>query len=230
MVFEDLPYNVAYGAAEHPNYKKRSIMNDNMSDEEFRKFMDSTFKAMHPYLLPGCMLYICMSAKEFGNMKNILEDNGYHWSTTIIWSKDTAVLSRSDYHQRMEQIFYGWDASAPRLHPLDDRTQNNVWEIKRPKKSELHPTQKSIELVVKAIKNSSNIKNIVLDLFGGSGTTLIACVDTERYCRMMELDPKYVDVIVKRYIDKVGSDADVFVLRDSKNMMYSDIMVEQVVV
>ena len=224
MVFEDLPYNVSYGAVEHPNYRKRSIMNDSMSDEDFMKFMDSTFKAMHQFLQDGCMIYVCMSAKEFGNMKNILEEQGYHWSTTIIWSKDTAVLSRGDYHQRMEQIFYGWEASAPRLHPLKDRKQNNVWEISRPKKSELHPTQKSIELVVRAIKNSSNMKNIVVDLFGGSGTTLIACEETDRKCRMMELDPKYADVIVKRYINKVGNDNDVYLVRDGVKIRYSDLI------
>ncbi len=223
MVFEDLPYNVAYGKVEHPLYKKRSIMNDNMSEEDFKVFMRSTFRAMHPYLLGGCMLYICMSAKEFGNMKNILEDEGYHWSTTIVWVKDTAVLSRADYHQRMEEIFYGWEGSASRLHPLRDRTQNNVWEIKRPKKSELHPTQKSMELVVRAIKNSSNMKDVVLDLFGGSGTTLIACEETDRHCRMMELDPKYVDVIVKRFIDKVGSDDGVYLIRDGEKIPYAEV-------
>ena len=230
MVFEDLPYNVSYGAVEHPNYRKRSIMNDSMSDEDFMKFMDSTFKAMHQFLQDGCMIYVCMSAKEFGNMKNILEEQGYHWSTTIIWSKDTAVLSRGDYHQRMEQIFYGWEASAPRLHPLKDRKQNNVWEISRPKKSELHPTQKSIELVIRAIKNSSNMKDVVLDLFGGSGTTIIACEETERKCRMMELDPKYADVIIKRYINKVGSDADVYLVRDGEKISYSEINCEQAAV
>ena len=140
------------------------------------------------------------------------------------------VLSRGDYHQRMEQIFYGWEASASRLHPLKDRKQNNVWEISRPKKSELHPTQKSIELVIRAIKNSSNMKDVVLDLFGGSGTTLIACEETERKCRMMELDPKYADVIVKRFIDKIGSDNGVYLVRDEEKVSYSEINSEQVAV
>jgi DNA modification methylase len=134
------------------------------------------------------------------------------------------VLSRKDYHTKYEPIFYGWKEGKARLHPLDDRKQCDVWDIQRPKISELHPTTKPIALVVRAIKNSSNMKDIVLDLFGGSGTTLIACIDTERYCRMMELDPKYVDVITKRYIDKVGSDADVFVLRGGEKVSYQDVI------
>ena len=117
-----------------------------------------------------------------------------------------------------------YEASAPRLHPLKDRKQNNVWEINRPKKSELHPTQKSIELVIRAIKNSSNMKDVILDLFGGSGTTLIASEETERQCRMMELDPKYCDVIVKRYIQSKRSSDEVFLVRDSGIIPYIDIV------
>ena len=157
-----------------------------------------------------------------GKLYAYIEKNDYHWSSTIIWKKDSLVLSRKDYHTQYEPIAYLFANGASRLHPLTDRKQSDVWDIPRYKVSIYHPTQKPVDLVVRAIKNSSNMKNIVLDLFGGSGTTLIACVDTERYCRMMELDPKYADVIVKRYIDKVGSDADVFVLRDGKRMSYQD--------
>lgn len=230
MVFTDPPWNVNYGATDHPSWKPRTIMNDAMSTEDFKEFMNSTFKVMNQFSKLGCMTYVVMSAQEWGNMMLTLALNEYHWSSTIIWNKDSLVLSRKDYHTKYEPIFYGWKEGEARLHPLDDRKQCDVWDIPRPKISELHPTTKPIELVVKAIKNSSNMRNIVLDLFGGSGTTLIACVDTERYCRMMELDPKYVDVIVKRYVDKVGSDADVFVLRDGQQYKYSDIMREQVAV
>jgi DNA modification methylase len=222
MVFTDPPWNVNYGASDHPSWKQRTIMNDAMSTEDFKEFMNSTFKVMNQFSKPGCMTYVVMSAQEWGNMMLTLALNNYHWSSTIIWNKDSLVLSRKDYHTKYEPIWYGWKDGQARLHPLDDRKQSDVWDIPRPKVSELHPTTKPVELVVRAIKNSSIIKNIVLDLFGGSGTTLIACVDTDRYCRMMELDPKYVDVIVKRYIDKVGSDADVFVFRDGKKIMYSD--------
>jgi len=224
MVFTDPPWNVNYGAdMNHPSWKPRTIMNDAMSTEDFKDFMDSTFKVMNKFSKAGGMTYVVMSAQEWGNMMLTLALNDFHWSSTIIWNKDSLVLSRKDYHTKYEPIFYGWKNGAPRLHPLDDRKQCDVWDIPRPKISELHPTTKPVDLVVRAIKNSSNMKNIVLDLFGGSGTTLNACVDTERYCRMMELDPKYVDVIVKRYIDKVGSDADVFVLRGNQKMSYQDV-------
>lgn len=230
MVFTDPPWNVNYGATEHPSWKQRTILNDSMTTEEFKKFLDSAFKVMNKFSKPGCMTYIVMSAQEWGNLMLSLKENGYHWSSTIIWNKDRLVLSRKDYHTKYEPIWYGWSDGSARLHPLTDRQQCDVWDIPRPSVSELHPTTKPVELVVRAIKNSSNMKDIVLDLFGGSGTTLIACEETDRRCRMMELDEKYADVIVKRYIDKVGSDADVFVLRDGEKIRYVDIKREQVVV
>lgn len=230
MVFTDPPWNVNYGATEHPSWKQRTILNDSMTTEEFKKFLDSAFKVMNKFSKPGCMTYIVMSAQEWGNLMLSLKENGYHWSSTIIWNKDRLVLSRKDYHTKYEPIWYGWSDGSARLHPLTDRQQCDVWDIPRPSVSELHPTTKPVELVVRAIKNSSNMKDIVLDLFGGSGTTLIACEETDRRCRMMELDEKYADVIVKRYIDKVGSDADVFVLRDGEKIRYADIKREQVVV
>lgn len=230
MVFTDPPWNVNYGATEHPSWKQRTILNDSMTSEEFKKFLDSAFKVMNKFSKPGCMTYVVMSAQEWGNLMLSLKENGYHWSSTIIWNKDRLVLSRKDYHTKYEPIWYGWSDGSARLHPLTDRQQCDVWDIPRPSVSELHPTTKPVELVVRAIKNSSNMKDIVLDLFGGSGTTLIACEETDRRCRMMELDEKYADVIVKRYIDKVGSDADVFVLRDGEKIRYADIKREQVVV
>lgn len=230
MVFTDPPWNVNYGATEHPSWKQRTILNDSMTTEEFKKFLDSAFKVMNKFSKPGCMTYVVMSAQEWGNLMLSLKENGYHWSSTIIWNKDRLVLSRKDYHTKYEPIWYGWSDGSARLHPLTDRQQCDVWDIPRPSVSELHPTTKPVELVVRAIKNSSNMKDIVLDLFGGSGTTLIACEETDRRCRMMELDEKYADVIVKQYIDKVGSDADVFVLRDGEKIRYADIKREQVVV
>ena len=226
FVFTDPPWNVNYGAIEGNNpqgYKPRTILNDSMSTEDFKEFMNSTFKVMNIFSKEGCMTYVVMSAQEWGNMMLTLYQNDYHWSSTIIWNKDSLVLSRKDYHTKYEPIWYGWKDGQARLHPLDDRKQCDVWDIPRPKVSELHPTTKPVELVVRAIKNSSNMKDIVLDLFGGSGTTLIACEETDRMCRIMELDPKYVDVIVKRYIDKVGSDADVIVVRDGEQYKYSDL-------
>ena len=135
-----------------------------------------------------------------------LAQNDYHWSSTIIWNKNSLVLSRKDYHTKYEPIWYGWKDGA-RLCPLEDRKQSDVWDIDRPKKSEEHPTMKPVELVARAIQNSSKTGNVVLDLFGGSGTTLIASEQTNRNCCMMELDPKYCDVIIKRWEMLTGEKA-----------------------
>jgi DNA modification methylase len=140
-----------------------------------------------------------MSAQEWGNLMLTLKEAGFHWSSTIIWAKDTLVLSRKDYHTQYEPIWYGWLDNGSRLCPLDDRKQSDVWQIDRPKRSELHPTTKPISLVARAITNSSRKGDLVLDLFGGSGTSILAAEQTDRVCHSMELDPKYADVIAKRY-------------------------------
>ena len=149
-----------------------------------------------------------MSAQEWGPAMNELEVNGFHWSSTIIWNKDTFVIGRKDYHTKYEPIWYGWEASQPRLHPLKDRTQCDVWDVDRPKVSEDHPTMKPVELVARAITNSSARGDTVLDLFGGSGSTLMACEQTGRRCRTMELDPGYCDVIVRRWETYTGKTAE----------------------
>ncbi len=228
MVFTDPPWNVNYGAdMDHPSWKPRTIMNDSMSTDDFKEFMNSSFKVMNLFSLSGCMTYAVMSAQEWGNMMLTLKENDYHWSSTIIWSKDSLVLNRKDFHTQYEPIWYGWKDGAPRLHPLTDRKQSDVWQIPRPKVSELHPNTKPVDLVIRAIKNSSNMKDIVLDLFGGSGATLIACEETDRKCRMMELDPKYADVIVKRIIGKIGSENDVYVERDGQQYTYSELKIQK---
>jgi DNA modification methylase len=132
-----------------------------------------------------------------------LRNAGFHWSSTVIWVKDTLVLSRKDYHTRYEPIWYGWRDGAARLKNVEDRKQSDIWEIPRPKRSELHPTTKPVELIVRAVKNSSHKDNIVADFFGGSGSTLIACEQTGRKAYLMELDEKYCDVIRKRWAEFV---------------------------
>lgn len=154
------------------------------------------------------MIYVVMSAQEWGNLMLELKEHGMHWSSTIIWSKDTAVLSRKDYNTQYEPIWYGWEESESRLRPVEDHTQTDVWCIKRPKRSDEHPTMKPVELVARALLNSSKKDAPVLDLFGGSGTTLIACEQTGRRCYMMELDPHYCDVIIKRWEDLTGRKAE----------------------
>ena len=209
MVFTDPPWNVNYGAVDKDNaqgYKPRTIINDFMGTEEFKEFMFSAFKCMNEVSKAGACTYVVMSAQEWGNMMLTLAQNDYHWSSTIIWNKDRLVLSRKDYHTKYEPIWYGWKAGS-RLCPLKDRKQSDVWDFDRPTKSEEHPTMKPVGLVARAVQNSSKKDNVVLDLFGGSGTTLIACEQMDRSCCMMELDPKYVDVIIERWENFTGKAA-----------------------
>ena len=209
MVFTDPPWNVNYGAGtENVPHKTRSILNDSMTTEDFKKFMLSVFQNMNQFSKEGCMTYVVMSAQEWGNLMLTLNEAGYHWSSTIIWKKNNFVISRKDYHTQYEPIYYGWKDGAPRLHPVEDRKQSDVWDIERPRVSAEHPTMKPIELVARAITNSSNPSDIVLDLFGGSGTTIIASEQTDRQCMMMELDPKYCQVIINRWEEFTGEKAE----------------------
>ena len=223
MIFTDPPWNVNYGGTEHPSWKRRNIKNDNMSKADFGEFLRTVFKSAASVCLPGAMLYCVMSAQEWGNLHLALEDSGVHWSSTIIWYKDSLVLSRKDYHTQFEPIFYGWLNGDKRLCPLEDRQQSDVWQFDRPKKSDEHPTMKPIALVGRAITNSSRKEDAVLDMFGGSGTTILACEQTERVGYSMELDCVYCDVIVKRYIAQAKSDAGVFLIRDGNKTAYHEI-------
>ena len=151
----------------------------------------------------GCMTYVVMSGQEWGNLMLTLAANDYHWSSTIIWNKDRLILSRKDYHTKYEPLWYGWKDGS-RLWPLTDRKQSDVWDIERPSSSELHPTTKPVKLVERCVLNSSRPHALVLDLFMGSGTTLIACEKNHRHCYGMELDPKYADVICERFFNFTG--------------------------
>lgn len=209
MVFTDPPWNVNYGAGtESVPHKTRSILNDSMTTEDFKNFMLSVFQNMNQFSKEGCMTYVVMSSQEWGNLMLTLNEVGYHWSSTIIWKKNNFIISRNDYHTQYEPIYYGWKDGAPRLHPLEDRKQSDVWDIERPRISAEHPTMKPVELVARAITNSSNPSDIVLDLFGGSGSTLIASEQTDRQCMMMELDPKYCQVIINRWEEFTGEKAE----------------------
>ncbi len=222
FVFTDPPWNVDYGADDkHPSWKARQIMNDKMSTEDFGAFLMRAFTCMRDVSEEGCMTYVVMSGQEWGNLMQVMDNLGYHWSSTIIWVKDSLVLSRKDYHTQHEPIWYGW-LNGSRLCPLTDRKQSDVWEFQRPKVSIEHPTMKPIPLVARAIANSSQSHDNILDLFGGSGTTLIAAEQTDRNCFMMELDPKYCDVIVKRYAKYKNSYDDVYLERSGQLVDYTE--------
>lgn len=205
MVFTDPPYNVDYGNSNNPRHKSRQIMNDKMNDEDWNNFVNDYITALLTYCHGN--IYIAMSDKELGHMQITFEKLGGKWASFIVWVKDRLVLSGKDYHSRHETILYGWKNGVSDRLRVKDRTETDVWEIKRPGNSELHPTMKPVDLVERALTNSSKSGNIVLDLFGGSGTTMIAAEKLGRHSRLMELDPKYCDVIVKRWEDFTGKKA-----------------------
>ena len=223
VVFTDPPWNVDYGGASHPSWKQRSIMNDSMSTEQFGVFLTKAFECLNKVIVDGAMVYVVMSGQEWGNIMQVMEKTGYHWSSTIIWAKDTLVLSRKDYHTQYEPIWYGWK-NGTRVCPLEDRKQSDLWNIPRPKKSEEHPTMKPVELVARALINSSHQNEVAVDLFGGSGTTLIASEQTKRVCCMMELDPKYCDVIVERYIRMFNNLDQIYLIRDGQKIPYKEVI------
>lgn len=201
MVFTDPPWNVNYGAVKEGNamgYKPRTIMNDAMSTSDFKDFMGSAFAMMAMHSKKGCPTYVVMSAQEWGNLMLSLHYNSYHWSSTIIWNKSHLVMSRKDYHTKYEPIWYGWLEGGPRLCPVEDRKQSDVWDVDRPTKSDLHPTTKPIELISIALRNSSRQGDLIMELFTGSGSTMVAAHQLKRICYGMELDPKYCQVIVNR--------------------------------
>jgi DNA modification methylase len=151
-------------------------------------------------------LYICMSSSELHTLHRAFADAGGKWSTFIIWAKNTFTMGRSDYQRQYEPILYGWPEGNKHFW-CGDRSQSDVWNYNKPRVNDLHPTMKPVELVCRGIENSSKTKDIVLDSFGGSGTTLIACEKLQRKARLIELDPCYVDVIVKRWEEFTGNTA-----------------------
>jgi DNA modification methylase len=211
FVFTDPPWNVAYGtnlANNVQGYKQRTILNDSFDDpQKWADFLTATISCLSIATEPGCPIYCVMGPSEWPAVDKALREGGFHWSSTIIWVKDSLVLSRKDYHTKYEPIWYGWKDGCARICEVVDRKQSDVWEYDRPKVSPLHPTTKPIELVERAINNSSNAGAFVFEPFGGSGSTLIACEKTGRINRSMELDPKYCDVIIKRWQDFTGKNA-----------------------
>ncbi|MDP1620513.1 MAG: site-specific DNA-methyltransferase [Hylemonella sp.] len=205
MVFTDPPYNVDYAnsAKDKMRGKDRPILNDNLGDG----FYDFLLAALTP-MLARCAggTYIAMSSSELDTLQQAFRAAGGKWSTFIIWAKNTFTLGRADYQRQYEPILYGWPEGQNR-HWCGDRDQGDVWNIKKPQKNDLHPTMKPVELVERAIRNSSRPGDIVLDPFGGSGTTLIAAEKSGRSGWLIELDPKYVDVIVRRWQDWTGQEA-----------------------
>ena len=205
MVVTDPPYNVNYAnsAKDKMRGKNRAILNDNLGDG----FYDFLLAALTP-TLAHCRggIYVAMSSSELDVLQAAFRAAGGKWSTFIIWAKHTFTMGHADYQRQFEPILYGWREGATR-HWCGARDQGDVWHINKPHKNDLHPTMKPVELMERAIRNSSRPGDVVLDPFGGSGTTMIAAEKSDRHARLMELDPKYVDVIVRRWQDFSGGQA-----------------------
>jgi len=196
MVFTDPPYNINYGNIKHPKSKQREIENDNMDSGDFKDFC-SSFISNIILFSKGCV-YMAGPPGPDGRIMFMEADKVMHCSTVIVWNKDQFTLGRGKYQNKYEPIWFGWIDNGTSFY--GDRSQTNVWDIPRPKKSEEHPTMKPVELVARAVNHASRKDDSCLDLFGGSGTSMVACDQLHRKCYGMELDPKYCDVIVKRLI------------------------------
>ena len=196
MVFTDPPYNVDYTGKTEEALK---IKNDKFdSNDSFYKFLLDAFTNLNVMSKEGAPIYICHSDSEGLTFRTAFLNAGYELKQCIIWNKNVMVMGRQDYQWKHEPILYGWKAGAPHKW-YGGRDKYTVWDMDKPSKSKEHPTMKPIKLCSKAIVNSSRYSDLVLDLFGGSGSTLIACEQTRRICYMMELDPHYCSVIIERW-------------------------------
>ena len=212
MGWIDPPYNVAY---EGGTAAKMTIANDALGGG----FIDFLRPALTNMLaVTKGASYVCMSSSEWPTLHRAWQDAGGKWSSTIIWAKNTFALGRADYHQQFEAMLYGWKAGS-KHYWCGARDQGNVWHFDKPARNDLHPTMKPVALVERAIRNSSKQRDTVLDLFGGSGTTMIAAERTGRSAVLLEIDPCYVDVIVRRWQEAVGHDA----ILDDDGQTFNDI-------
>jgi DNA modification methylase len=205
MCFTDPPYNVDYGnsAKDKIRGKDRRIMNDALGDNFYQFLVDACVNIL---TVTKGACYLCMSSSELHNLQRAWIEAGGKWSTFIIWSKNTFTLGRSDYQRQYEPILYGWKEGVDHFW-CGDRNQSDIWNYNKPHKNDLHPTMKPVELVERGIRNSSKTQDIVFEPFGGGGSTLIACERTGRIARVIELDPKYCDVIIRRWQDFTGQKA-----------------------
>ncbi len=205
LAVTDPPWNAAIGQSW--SYRKRrrpALKNDDIPQAEFDRFLHRAANAIAR--IAAGDVYVFMSSTQWPNIDAAMRGAGLHRSGTLAWVKDIFVLGRSNYHPRFEPIWYGWAAKG-RSSFCGRRDLDDVWEFPRPRRSEEHPTMKPVELIVRAIENSSVRRGTVVDLFGGAGSTLIACEQTGRRCMTMEIDPGYTDVIVQRWQNSTGESA-----------------------
>ena len=208
LIVTDPPYGVSFKSS-----SGLTIQNDSIKNEEFYSFLLSAFKNMADVLEKGGAAYVFHADTEGLNFRRAFIDAGFHLAGCCIWVKDSLVLGRSDYQWQHEPILYGFLQNGK--HPwYSDRKQTTIWNYAKPKRNENHPTSKPLDLLAYPIRNSSQENSVVVDTFGGSGSTMMACEQTGRICRMMELDPKYASVILRRYVEDFGNADQVYVERN----------------
>lgn len=216
LVLTDPPYNV------NVEETAGKIQNDNMPDEDFYKFLFAAFVNMEQNMENDASLYVFHADSKGLIFRQAFHDAGFYLSGCCIWKKNALVLGRSPYQWQHEPCLFGWKVGGKHQW-YSDRKQTTIWEYDRPKSSKDHPTMKPVALMAYPIQNSCMSNCIVLDPFLGSGSTLIACEETGRICYGVELDEKFCDVIVKRYLEKTGADNSIYVLRDGKKILYSQL-------
>ena len=220
LVLTDPPYNVAFKSSDG-----LTIQNDSMDNNDFYEFLYLSFKNMADHLENGGAAYVFHADTEGLNFRKAFIDAGFHLAGCCIWVKDSLVLGRSDYQWQHEPILYGFLQNGK--HPwYSDRKQTTIWNFDKPKKNSNHPTSKPLDLLAYPINNSTQANAIVIDTFGGSGSTLMACEQMNRICYTMELDEKYASVILRRYVEDTNDSENVYVIRDGVKILYKDLVKE----
>lgn len=220
LILTDPPYNVAFKSSDG-----LTIQNDSMKNNDFYEFLFSSFKNMAEHLENGGAAYIFHADTEGLNFRKAFIDAGFHLAGCCIWVKDSLVLGRSDYQWQHEPVLYGFMQNGK--HPwYSDRKQTTIWNFDKPKKNSNHPTSKPLDLLAYPINNSTQANAIVIDTFGGSGSTLMACEQMNRICYTMELDEKYASVILRRYVEDTNDSENVYVIRNGEKIPYSSLVKE----
>lgn len=220
LILTDPPYNVAFKSSDG-----LTIQNDSMDNNDFYEFLYLSFKNMADHLENGGAAYVFHADTEGLNFRKAFIDAGFHLAGCCIWVKDSLVLGRSDYQWQHEPVLYGFMQNGK--HPwYSDRKQTTIWNFDKPKKNSNHPTSKPLDLLAYPINNSTQANAIVIDTFGGSGSTLMACEQMNRICYTMELDEKYASVILRRYVEDTNDSENVYVIRNGEKILYKDLVKE----
>lgn len=218
LILTDPPYGVSFQSADG-----LSIQNDSIKGEEFYQFLLAAMQNMVSVLEPGGAAYVFHADTEGLNFRRAFVDAGLHLAGCCIWVKNSLVLGRSDYQWQHEPVLYGFLKNGKHSW-YSDRKQTTIWNFDKPKRNKNHPTSKPLDLLAYPIGNSTQANAIVLDTFGGSGSTLMACEQTNRICYTMELDPKYASVILRRYVEDGGNPDEIYVERNGQKLMFSDLV------